>query len=265
MEVHAHSHLASGETHSVPIAIGRKKWTHYLWEFLMLFLALFCGFLAENLREHKVEKNREKKFMKLLIQDVRFDTSRLKGVIVSRIFKSNIYDSLKILLNSDAKMHGNDIYYWARLATRTVDIRFTPADGTMQQLKNSGSLRLINNITIADSIIRYDVSVRTELARLQQELAHIEEFRKVSSHIFDARIFDEITGVSSITGNFSVLSKPSGNPEFSQDKERLFELYYWIHFMKGNNTIQIENDRRLLQQAENLLKVLQEEYKFNNN
>ncbi len=30
MEVHHHSHTA------------RKKWTHYFWEFLMLFLAMFC-------------------------------------------------------------------------------------------------------------------------------------------------------------------------------------------------------------------------------
>ena len=34
MEVHAHTHTA------------RKKWTHYFWEFLMLFLAVFCGFLG---------------------------------------------------------------------------------------------------------------------------------------------------------------------------------------------------------------------------
>lgn len=34
MEVHHHSHTS------------RKKWTHYLWEFLMLFLAVFCGFLV---------------------------------------------------------------------------------------------------------------------------------------------------------------------------------------------------------------------------
>ena len=45
MEVHAHSHTP------------RKKWTHYLWEFIMLFLAVFCGFLAENQREHYVENN----------------------------------------------------------------------------------------------------------------------------------------------------------------------------------------------------------------
>jgi hypothetical protein len=43
MEVHTHTHTA------------RKKWTHYFWEFLMLFLAVFAGFLAENQREHIVE------------------------------------------------------------------------------------------------------------------------------------------------------------------------------------------------------------------
>ena len=36
MEVHHHAHT------------DRKKWTHYLWEFLMLFLAVFCGFLGRE-------------------------------------------------------------------------------------------------------------------------------------------------------------------------------------------------------------------------
>ena len=43
MEVHAHTHTS------------RKKWTHYFWEFLMLFLAVFCGFLAEYQLEHIIE------------------------------------------------------------------------------------------------------------------------------------------------------------------------------------------------------------------
>ena len=46
MEVHAHTHTP------------RKKWTHYFWEFLMLFLAVFAGFLAEYQLEHKIEKDR---------------------------------------------------------------------------------------------------------------------------------------------------------------------------------------------------------------
>src|SRR5215470_2458972 len=53
METHAH-HL-----HKAP----GKKWTHYLFEFLMLFLAVFCGFLAENFREHLVEKKRSRQYI----------------------------------------------------------------------------------------------------------------------------------------------------------------------------------------------------------
>ena len=51
MEVHAHSHTA------------RKKWTHYFWEFLMLFLAVTLGFLVENQREHYIEHETSKKYM----------------------------------------------------------------------------------------------------------------------------------------------------------------------------------------------------------
>jgi len=35
MEVHAHTHTE------------RKKWTHYFWEFFMLFLAVTLGFFVE--------------------------------------------------------------------------------------------------------------------------------------------------------------------------------------------------------------------------
>ena len=65
MEVHAHAHTE------------RKKWTHYLWEFLMLFLAVFCGFLAENFREHRVEHQREKRYMQNLLQDLARDTTHI--------------------------------------------------------------------------------------------------------------------------------------------------------------------------------------------
>ena len=40
MEVHAHT---QPDFHQ---GKHRKKWTHYFWEFFMLFLAVFCGFLA---------------------------------------------------------------------------------------------------------------------------------------------------------------------------------------------------------------------------
>lgn len=44
MEVHHHPHDPAAPHH-------KKNWKSYFWEFLMLFLAVFCGFLAENQRE----------------------------------------------------------------------------------------------------------------------------------------------------------------------------------------------------------------------
>ena len=66
MEVHAHTHTA------------RKKWTHYFWEFLMLFLAVFCGFLAEYQLEHKIERDRELQFMQTMAEDLKSDTAHSK-------------------------------------------------------------------------------------------------------------------------------------------------------------------------------------------
>ncbi|MBL0274465.1 MAG: hypothetical protein IPQ06_15790 [Chitinophagaceae bacterium] len=70
MEVHAHTHTA------------RKKWTHYFWEFIMLFLAVFCGFLAENIREHAVERHREKQFIQAYLEDLKTDTANIKRNIL---------------------------------------------------------------------------------------------------------------------------------------------------------------------------------------
>ena len=70
MEVHAHSHSA------------RKKWTHYFWEFLMLFLAVTLGFLVENQREHYIEHQRANSYAANKYQELKKDTLDLHKLIV---------------------------------------------------------------------------------------------------------------------------------------------------------------------------------------
>src|SRR6478735_2479053 len=112
MEVHAHTPTA------------RKKWTHYLWEFLMLFLAVFCGFLAENQREHMVEHQREKKYIISLIKDVELDLASLKSSSELRKAQLNYFDSLTILLNQGGKIQMNDVYFYARHISRSTLFRY---------------------------------------------------------------------------------------------------------------------------------------------
>ena len=44
--------------------LTERAGTHYLREFLMLFLAVFCGILAEYQLEHTIEKDREKQYIR---------------------------------------------------------------------------------------------------------------------------------------------------------------------------------------------------------
>src|SRR6266567_1284297 len=60
MEVHKHPHHV---TH-------KKKWGEYLLEFLMIFFAVFLGFVAENIRETSVEWHQEKEYMHLMVEDL---------------------------------------------------------------------------------------------------------------------------------------------------------------------------------------------------
>src|SRR6476469_7692645 len=85
METHAH-HL-----HKAP----GKKWTHYLFEFLMLFLAVFCGFLAENFREHQVEHKREKQFARELYDEFLADSIAVANKISLRLDKEKDMDYLR--------------------------------------------------------------------------------------------------------------------------------------------------------------------------
>src|SRR5436189_3869539 len=84
MEVHAHNHTE------------RKKWTHYLWEFFMLFLAVTAGFFVENQREHMVEHRREKEFMASLVKDLESDTAQISRIRLYRLDRLRNIDSIII-------------------------------------------------------------------------------------------------------------------------------------------------------------------------
>jgi len=69
------------EVHHPHHPTHKKKWSEYILEFLMLFLAVFLGFLAENTREHIAERKKEKYLIRMLKQDLIKDTANLHHLI----------------------------------------------------------------------------------------------------------------------------------------------------------------------------------------
>ena len=245
MEVHQHTHTP------------RKKWTHYFWEFLMLFLAVFCGFLAEYQLEHKIEKDREKQFVRSLINDIRIDTARLNTIIGIRNQRIIWLDSLASIMNSKdpGGFPTRDIYYYAMFVSRNISLRFIPNDGTIQQLKNSGGLRLIQDRNVVDIISGYDTGVRNVVRLGEVEESVIQDYRTIAHKFFDGMVFNSMLDVNNLP------RKPQGNPAlYSFTETDLHELNYKLYIIMANNRAIRRELRRVLTQAENLLVLLKTEY-----
>jgi hypothetical protein len=244
MEVHAHTHTE------------RKKWTHYLWEFLMLFLAVFCGFLAENIREHSVEKQREKEYMVALIKDLQSDITGLRDAAGAKMKRIVMADSINYLFEKgDFKNSSADIYFLgAHLGFRSY---FNPNDGTIQQLKNAGGLRLIKKRDVVDSLQRY-TSFMQELLKLQElEETQLEEYRKTMSTVFDATILNKM-----VPGNGKLyITKPGANPGLmTDDRQKINDLNMKILLVKSNRMSQLEYFMVLNNYANSLIEQIKKEY-----
>jgi hypothetical protein len=147
MEVHAHSHTA------------RKKWTHYFWEFLMLFLAVFCGFLAEYQLEHKIEKDRAKEFAKLLKNDLVADTVSLANFIQKLKEESVKREQASKLFEKDLEDISIGDLRWADTTNFILEF-FISKNPTLEQMKHAGQLRYFRNPELTSAIAHYDWSVK---------------------------------------------------------------------------------------------------------
>jgi len=245
MEVHQHTHTP------------RKKWTHYFWEFLMLFLAVTLGFFVENQREHYIEHQKEKQFIQSLFNDVKSDTANIAKIIMARTAKERMLDSLSFMMNSPEPVDFvKQIYPYAILVGRTLSYRFVPNDGTMQQLKNSGALRLIRNRAVVDSIAKYDINVRNMLGQYTVEENQIEHYRTAAAKIFDGLVFNPM-----IDENASIVRLPADNSSLQPyTKRELYEWNYRTFVLIGINKANRRDLRLLLKQATALLEILKKEY-----
>jgi hypothetical protein len=163
MEVQKHPHHV----------MHKKKWGEYLLEFFMLFLAVFLGFVAENVREGQVDKHKEKEYMVSLLSDLKQDTiSANKTIDANSLFIKGYDSTLNFLASNLEKQDTAELalVYFYKYCIYETFIRV--ADGTISQLKNNGGLRLLKN----QEVISYINEYYNELAVARRQEVSIGEF-----------------------------------------------------------------------------------------
>lgn len=148
MEVHHHPQVA------------RKNFREYFLEFLMIFLAVTLGFFAESTREYLADRTKEKEYINSFIQNLKDDTSSMSSVIEENKKKAVRLEKLMSFSHQDIFDPQIRTQFYNACEKIGYYSLFKSNDATMLQLKNSGGLRLIKNIHVADSISEYDNDVK---------------------------------------------------------------------------------------------------------
>jgi len=249
MEVHAQ------ELHKAP----GHGWKHYFFEFFMLFLAVFCGFLAENQREHMVEHEREKQYIKSLEEDIQSDIKQIHqhqtelNPFINRL--DSIIDNLSQSYNITPSAN---CYRQISIGFGFSDFIYN--DRTMQQLKNAGGMRLIRNLTVTDSIVAYDETVRRSLV-LQEIINTIHLPRMVDKINYlinitemNKLVSNSYVGIDTINLRKTILLSHDNN-ELTRFIDELrhyrYIIYYHLEYLTNDSD-----------KATRLLSLLKKEYKI---
>jgi hypothetical protein len=245
MEVHHHSHG------------GKKKGTGHLWEFFMLFLAVFCGFLAESLREHFIEYRSEKEYVRSIVNDLATDTAWMNVYQLDQRAAVQAFDSVILLLKKGPadSFSRRRVYYLVRMAIKMSSpnkINYSAFD----QMRNSGNLRLIKEQTILDSISQYYFSA-TDIEQLNQTIMQ----RQASLVEFEGKVFDGTVLQSMEDLDNFEFKEPDGNPALATtDKSLINDFIVRTHYLVSVNVLSGVFARRQKESAIRLINYLKKEY-----
>ncbi len=181
-----------------------KKISEYLKEGLMIFLAVFLGFIAENIREHISDSKKEEEYAISMLRDLRQDSLKLNDIMQAHKMLAKGRDSLINLLSDSTGTPGfGDRAYSLFFKYGTSQPIFNATDRTITQLTSSGNFRLIENRAVADSIAGYYDNIKDAGTQAALNNTVVDDCFQYAQNIFKFRygIKPHIHGKALLTSN----------------------------------------------------------------
>ncbi len=255
MEVHAHTHTP------------RKKWTHYFWEFLMLFLAVSLGFYAENTRETILHKKEVKTQLNSMLSDLQSDITLFDSVTDRNSYGAQMADSLVEMLHSDIT-NTIEIYFAARTVTANLGYYYGNSK-SFEQLKTAGLLRYIKSKELLDSIGSYYVSFQWLANQIDLLRLKMDEIHKGNTRLFDSYVFQQmmmnikIIAGNALGGQQTSINKPLVKPSLlSADTRDINTASLNYHYYSSTIKFYVRNAIALQNRAKELIEMIKKEYRF---
>ena len=242
------------EVHHHP-EVEKKGFKEYILEGLMIFLAVTMGFFAETIREGISDRSKGREYIHSFVQDLKSDTTSFSYLVHFDEKKVAVLNNMSPCFDTIEMDHGSlgCLVPLVKISSFNHNLSFT--DGTMQQLKNAGGFRLLNNAD-KDSIVAYDHAARTYL----NFEATIFQQRQDIMRDIDVKLLNFKANVLLSSGFDSVKSSKEVPLLFSNDKALLNEFFNDLVLYRRVNTSQTRILGNLKKRATRLIKYFEEKY-----
>jgi hypothetical protein len=225
----------------------------------MLFLAVSLGFMAENIREHQIEKHREISYLKNVHEDLQLDLQSIDSVMRQNNVRLQALDSFFVTVKNNT-INNEDVYYY----TRNLGLRatFESSHVGLDQIKSAGGLRMVKNNEIVFGIQQYERMLNSTDKLEDVRERTLEQARFKMAIVFDPLINYELL-MNQGEGTMRFRRPQKADDILTKNKVALNELYNLVAL--GLNTNRYLNNRlnELKKIGEKLDKAIIEEYGSN--
>jgi len=239
----------------------KKSWKVYLFEFTLVLLAVFMGFLADNIREQYSDRRQGLEYLKSFYEDLLTDTSRISAIIRHEEEKIGILDATLPCYDSVTANPPNTQCLATLVRNSIVSSPFIISERTIQQLM-AGGFRLIEKQD-TDSITRY-MSLYHYLLDHQNTVYHESqlEVRDSQNDLIHFRAFSRIASID-VTRNDGTFRLPSGvNLLLRRDEVAINRIFNQLHKYKLVTLGHVNQLRIMRENQMRLINYFREKYGF---
>ena len=241
-----------------------KPWKEYLLEGLMIFIAVTMGFFAESLREHLGDREKENQNIENILRCLKSDTAKLDKIIASNKLQVKFIDSLLTLKGKNLQdpVINKKFYFYATNAL-FVDVYFKSNDAAMQQLKSTGTLRLIRKQNVIDALLQYEIDNRDLKSQQDDHYIYAQKSWSTLEQVTDESILMDTSKFNLSEYNYDIQTFRYSNPErvYTSDDQGLIRLLFNNAAAEGILTkIYILLLKGQLEQAKSIIALINKEY-----
>jgi hypothetical protein len=236
-----------------------RNFREYLFEFLVIFIAIAGSFFAENLREHFVDRHKEKEFMISMLQDLKTESLRLKDAIDTNNVQIKGLDSLLIIMNDKLVGDAKNKFHYLNFKYASNYYAFMPVDRTLNQLMNTGGLSLVKDMSVSDEIVQYSNGINSILYQVKLVDTRYQKILDQLPDIIDMQAVMKLKRGSSVL-------KYTVYPELINiDKKTINSYYFTIVSFRGGIIGYTQRLDGLMKQNILLSQLIKSEYNLEDN